>query len=86
MLMNALLEVEFNKNKQRPIATNHCHWLDQMCFQSDWPFVITRQNLLLISLSKPAIFTKTLECAASKTAISHFNGYKCNCKMQSQNF
>ena len=38
LIMNALLEVEFNKNKQRPIATNHCHWLDQMCFQSDWPF------------------------------------------------
>ena len=41
LIMNALLEVEFNKNKQRPIATNHCHWLDQMCFQSDWPFVMT---------------------------------------------
>ena len=41
LIMNALLEVEFNKNKQRPIAPNHCHWLDQMCFQSDWPFVMT---------------------------------------------
>ena len=41
LIMNALLEVEFNQNKQRPIAANHCHWLDQMFFQSDWLFVMT---------------------------------------------
>ena len=31
LIMNALLEV----------APNHCHWLDQISFQSDWPFVMT---------------------------------------------
>ena len=45
LIMNALLEVEFNKNKQRPIAPNHCHWLDQMCFQSDWPFIVMTSNI-----------------------------------------
>ena len=50
LIMFALLEVEFNKNKQRPIAPNHCHWLDQMCFQSDWPFVMT-SNILKVFVS-----------------------------------
>ena len=50
LIMNALLEVEFNKIKQRPIAPNHCHWLDQMCFQSDWPFVMTSKHFLKCTL------------------------------------